>query len=47
MEDMPLTNATGSKLHYYSANKKAEIIRYTPRYAYMEAIAQESKFILK
>ncbi len=37
---------TGNKKHYYSINKKAEEIGYSPRFTSLECIVEESKCIL-
>lgn len=41
-----ISSATGSKTNYYSNNRKAEKIGYTPKYSSLDTIKEEAKYLL-
>jgi hypothetical protein len=45
--DTACVNATGSKPHYYSLNKRAGDFGYQPEFTSLEGIVQETRVMLK
>jgi len=40
-------SATGSKLNYYSTNRRASVVGYTPRFTSIEALLRETDAVLR
>lgn len=45
-DNLKISSATGSKNHYYSENRKAEKLGYYPEFTSLDAVIEETKFLL-